>query len=234
MTVTHEKSSVKSVIFSPDDKRIMTLADGKMRTWDVKTGEKIKSFYYVDGLPAIAGYSADGGSIFGSYLSEIAVWDTKSGKMIRTMKGHAKRIRTLHFSQDGHLLISASMDGTAIIWDVKGSEPLKTFSGHSLPLNDACLSPDGTKLITASDDKKFKLWDVTSGQELLTILVIDYNSWVIIHPSGLFDASPEAMMQLYWVKGLEVIPFNTYKDRYWEPDLWSKVLKGLPLRNVTD
>ncbi|MFN5910211.1 MAG: caspase domain-containing protein, partial [Bacteroidota bacterium] len=55
------------------------------------------------------------------------------------------------------------------------------------------------------------------------------NKWVHIHPSGLFDASPQAMELMYWTKGLEVIEFAQLKDRYWVPGLWEKVMKGEPL-----
>ena len=60
----------------------------------------------------------------------------------------------------------------------------------------------------------------------------DPNKWVHLHPSGLFDASPEAMDMMYWTKGPEVIEFSQLKDRYWLPGLWEKVMSGKELPRV--
>ena len=53
-----------------------------------------------------------------------------------------------------------------------------------------------------------------------------------LHPSGLFDASPEAIKLMYWVKDCEIIEFSQLKDRYWLPGLWGKVMSGKELPRV--
>lgn len=100
--------------------------------------------------------------------------------------------------------------------------------GHTNGLNSAVFSPDGTKILTSSSDGSTILWDVASGEQLIQSFIFDEdpNKWVHLHPSGLFDTSPEGMALMYWTKGLEVINFEQLKDRYWEPGLWEKVMRG--------
>lgn len=50
--------------------------------------------------------------------------------------------------------------------------------------------------------------------------------WFHLGPSGLFDASPEALELLYRIKGMEIITFEQLKGRYGPPGLWAKVMKG--------
>jgi len=47
---------------------------------------------------------------------------------------------------------------------------------------------------------------------------------VVKTPEGLFDASPEAMKQLYYTSGFEIIELNQLKERYYEPKLLPKLL----------
>ncbi|KAJ8394216.1 hypothetical protein AAFF_G00047990 [Aldrovandia affinis] len=64
-----------------------------------------------------------------------------------------------------HLLLSASMDGTAKVWDGTGSgQSLRTCSSHGGAVRDACWTPCGRRLLTGSFDTKVKLTDVETGE----------------------------------------------------------------------
>ncbi|KAJ8290511.1 hypothetical protein GJAV_G00013820 [Gymnothorax javanicus] len=69
-----------------------------------------------------------------------------------------------------HLLLSASMDGTAKVWDGSDSgQCLRTCSSHSGAVRDACWSPCGRRLLTGSFDNKVLLTDVETGQEVVGV-----------------------------------------------------------------
>lgn len=106
------------------------------------------------------------------------------------------------------------------------------FEGHSSVVLTANISVDNKFLFTSSNDGTCKIWDIASQNELMTLVLIDSADYIVKTPSGLFDATPGAMEKMYWVKGLDVIEFNQLKDRYWEPGLWEKVMKGEQLRDV--
>ncbi|KAJ8288787.1 hypothetical protein COCON_G00014460 [Conger conger] len=69
-----------------------------------------------------------------------------------------------------HLLLSASMDGTAKVWDGAGSgRCLRTCSSHSGAVRDACWSQCGRRLLTGSFDHKVHLTDVETGQKVVAV-----------------------------------------------------------------
>jgi len=97
------------------------------------------------------------------------------------------------------------------------------------------LSEEGNWLLT-SNDKPYGgniiLSELSSGKDILALNFVNQGTWVVQHASGLFDASQQAMSELYFVQGLDIVEFNQLKERYYEPNLWKKVMSGEKLRNV--
>ena len=58
----------------------------------------------------------------------ICLWDGRSGKRLRELKGHRGAVLSLVFSRDGSRLVSGSADTTGLVWDtsaVRGARPEK-------------------------------------------------------------------------------------------------------------
>ncbi len=94
------------------------------------------------------------------------VWDSQSGRELRTLKGHRALLSSAAFSPDGTRIVTASHDGTAKLWDSQSGRELRTLKGHRALLSSAAFSPDGTQIVTASHDGTAKLWDFRSGSEI--------------------------------------------------------------------
>jgi len=92
-------------------------------------------------------------------------------RCIHKFTGHAKGVQCVRpVSKHGHLLLSASLDGTAKIWDVAGDRRcLRTYAGHTEALRDANLSADATRLATCGFDRFTRVWDVETGACLHTL-----------------------------------------------------------------
>ena len=67
----------------------------------------------------------------GDYEGTIKLWDITTGRLIRTIAGHAKSIWSIAFSSDDRRLLSASGDGTAKLWDATTGQLMRTFEGHT-------------------------------------------------------------------------------------------------------
>ena len=120
-------------------------------------------------------------------------------------------------------------DGTPYkIWDLPSGKLLGDFEKNFVEYN---MDPKN-KLIIEHGNDKVAFVDIATGKTLGTLVSIDTTGWVFLHPSGLFDASPDAMKKLYWVKGLETIDFEQLKERYWQPGLFDMAISGRPLRGV--
>ena len=63
----------------------------------------------------------------GSVDKTVKLWDTDSGKLLRTLEGHSDVVEAIVFSADGQLLASKSGDGTIRIWCCKTWETVVTI-----------------------------------------------------------------------------------------------------------
>ncbi len=77
----------------------------------------------------------------------LRVWDTKTGKEIRSFKGHADFAEAVGFSADGKVLVSGAVDRTMRVWDLAGGQQI---SRHPLAaqtrIGKVAIAPDGKQL----------------------------------------------------------------------------------------
>lgn len=94
----------------------------------------------------------------GSYDSTVAIWDTKSGNLIRRLTGHTDGVKGIYF--DDQKMITASLDKTIRVWNYITGSCISTYRGHQ----DSVLSVDSYKkiIVSASADKTVKVWHVES------------------------------------------------------------------------
>ena len=101
-----------------------------------------------------------------SWDGTIKLWDTASGRELRTLAGHGWGVYRAVFSPDGKQLASASRDGTVRIWDAAAGVNTRTLVADSLAVKSVAWSPEGRLLASSGNDGVVKLWDAASGKEL--------------------------------------------------------------------
>jgi len=100
----------------------------------------------------------------GSFDNTIKLWDTPSGKEIRSFggpAGHQKMVLTVAISPNGQLLASGSADNTLKVWDIPSTSPLQTLASND-GVTSLALSPDGKRLATGGKDGLIQLWDTAT------------------------------------------------------------------------
>jgi len=92
----------------------------------------------------------------GYLLKQIKIWDSKSAKLHRVLRGHKDELYVLESNpRDEHVLLSAGHDGQVFLWDIEQGVCVANFlndidgQGHG-SVFDAKWSPDGT-MIAATD-----------------------------------------------------------------------------------
>ncbi|MCB9082667.1 MAG: caspase family protein, partial [Lewinellaceae bacterium] len=228
-----EEEWVYSVAFSPSGQQVLTISEeGTAKLWDL-SGRKLKTFSVHEEEFSVA-FSPTGEQIltWNRDFGILALWDLR-GRKLKPFFGDEEEVYSFAFSPLGQQFMTIN-DGIPKLWDLNGRE-LQTFTGHTGYANSAVFSPDGQYLLTGGSEGVTKIWNLR-GQELASLISLDEEDWVVLSPTGLFDASPGAMNQLYFVVGgQEVIELEQLKDRYYEPELLAKIMQfsSDPIREVS-
>ena len=108
--------------------------------------------------------------------ASIKVWDTESGDLERTLKGHTAAVNDLCFDEKGMHLASCAADMTVRLWDFNAFTCVKTLRGHEHNVSSVQFINGGTSLLTASRDKTMRVWELATGYCLATLT--GHTDWV--------------------------------------------------------
>ncbi|OZJ02670.1 hypothetical protein BZG36_04060 [Bifiguratus adelaidae] len=110
--------------------------------------------------------------ISGSDDQCINIYDTKTGRLIRTLEGHDGGVWALQYV--GNTLVSGSTDRTVRVWDIERGVCTHVFTGHTstvrclqivMPVNvnpdpkgKPVMQPEYPMIVTGSRDSTLKVW----------------------------------------------------------------------------
>lgn len=202
--------------------------------WRTKTGELVKTLAGTEGQTALS-FSEDSKLLFGNHQNRINVWDIVGGAVVFTNTNPTHNYLGTSVTPDTKHIFAYDPESVYIL-DVSTGKRVQYPSISRISPGPPTFSPeltiDGRFVITNDNRTRIKLFDIKTELESLSWIVLDSSDWVVTHPSGLFDASPNAMNQLYFVDGLNIIELSQLKDRYFEPRLWEKVMENENIRPV--
>lgn len=225
---------IGNVKISPDGRYVASAGEKTIYLWQLDNKELIRKISGHHGEITSLVFSNDSRMLASnSWDNTTRIWEVPSGNQYKILN---IRSQTTEFSNDNNKVLIWTADGTAEIREVSTGKLINILDGAPLGISSTFFIQNSGRVLTTSRDGSWSIWDTQSGNQLISNYIFDSdpNKWVHVHPSGLFDASPEAMELMYWTKGLEVIGFAQLKDRYWVPGLWEKVMKGEPLPDVRD
>jgi WD40 repeat protein len=116
---------------------------------------------------------AGGNLVSGAYDGKLIWWEIESGSQLRTIAGaHAKWIRCVRSTPDGHVVASVGDDMVCRLWDAESGRMIRELRGHdektphdfSSMLYACAFSPDGRALATGDKVGRVMIWDVGSGK----------------------------------------------------------------------
>ncbi|QLE57324.1 WD40 repeat domain-containing protein [Nostoc sp. TCL26-01] len=155
-------SAVQAIAISPDGTILASgSSDNKIRLWNPRTGDPVRTLNSHDGEVKAIAMSPDGQLLFsGSADKTIKIWHLITGQILHTLTGHSDDIKSLVTSPNGQLLFSGSADTTIKIWRITTGKLLHTLTGHSGAINSLALSADAHFLASASTDTTIKIWEL--------------------------------------------------------------------------
>lgn len=183
---------------------------------------------------------------FGGYINAVAISPTETHFALATSKQglqlhklDRKWVRSAEvvfsgrgdvdavaFSPDGSMLAGESENNVICIWNVNTGEKLRELKGHNDKVLALTFSKDGKFLYTTGKDSRIIIWDTQFGTYLGTLFLLGENDWVVVTPNGYFDASPNGMKQLYYVQGIDVLPLESFYERFYTPNLFARIASG--------
>ena len=172
---------VRSLAVSATRRQLATLGNnGFAKIWDYERGAEVLSISVSKPNRPSSQVSSDLGGVNNIAFSPVGkilitalgdpqAWDTTTGKLLRTFRGHSSPWRGLGkgpsifepglaISPDGNRLATCSFeDNTVKVWDMLTGEEVRTLEAGAMPTAVA-FSPDGSILATSSQDG-IMLWD---------------------------------------------------------------------------
>ncbi len=159
---------------APDGRRYAVWEPGDLLTLRDADGKEVfhapTQFRAVDGLA----FSHDGKELAASSMaaSQVAVWDTATGKELRRLDGVRMMGRAMAFSPNGKYLAGLGADGAVHVWGATTGKDLRQFAppkgtptaAPAFTGTPLAFSPDG-KTLAAAQGLAVHVWDVEEGKE---------------------------------------------------------------------
>ncbi len=172
-----ECEGFRYIDFSPDGDLFITRHnDNTLLLWSIKQKKLLTSFTGFVGYLSDAVFTPDGTKVVScsgeseDFDPTIRIWDSETGKNIRTLTGLNGAAICVNISSDGQLVAAGANDGAAKVWRFDSGEELLTLEGHSDQINDIVFSPIGDRIATASEDGTIVIWNTENGESLLKYL----------------------------------------------------------------
>ncbi len=157
---------VNALAFSPDGRTFLSGGDDRIvRSWDVETGNEIRTFNRHGEAVEAVFYSTDGCRALSIDRDGVAYWwDPETGRELRRFE-IPSWVRKVVSTSAGVRILAVHQEKSLVLYDGYSGAPIQTFVGHTELIEDATISNDGRLIASCANDHTVRLWDVQTGKE---------------------------------------------------------------------
>ncbi|OBT94097.1 superkiller [Pseudogymnoascus verrucosus] len=141
-----------------------TTIDGRINVWDISTPKaekKVREYETKGSFGLCVDMSRDGKyTASGHENGAVYVFDNDTGRMMYSMPGLVKPVRTVAFSPAGSRLAAAGDSKIIALYDVQHGEQVANLTGHAAWVFSVDWSDTGEYLLSGSFNGKAKVWSV--------------------------------------------------------------------------
>lgn len=95
----------------------------------------------------------------------IRLWEVKTGRLLRVLRGHNQRVNRIAFDKSGTRLVSGGNDNAIILWDIPTGEQIYKISEHTNIVTNVAFASSDKNIITSSKDGTTVEWDAITGEK---------------------------------------------------------------------
>jgi WD40 repeat protein len=165
--ILQDASGINDIDVSPSGQNLAcATGNGRLVGWNVASKKSDVIFNHNAPIMSVA-YDFENERIaFGDKNGKILIINAQSGKLIKTLSGHASRILDLKFSPDNRMLASSGLDGVIRIWNASDWNDLPVeIKEQESWVKSLAFSPDGSKLYSSSNNNNLiYIWPVKATQ----------------------------------------------------------------------
>jgi WD40 repeat protein len=115
-------------------------------------------------------FSPDGRHLATSGVdSFLRIWDLRTGRQVRELRGSTPYHHTLAYSPDGRRIATGGDDRTVIIWDAREGREIYRLTSLIVKVLSVAFSPDGGRLAIAGEGGDVTIWDTQDWKCTVTI-----------------------------------------------------------------
>ena len=204
---------IMSAMVLPNMEVLSWSEDGTLRIWNRADGTcrlafkaptakcKISSIVSECAVYGCAPFDSSGRIV--SWYSDdiIRIWDTTSGDLWSTLKGHAAKVCGVVVHSNDRVT-SWSLDNTLRVWEVPSGKCLAVLDGHSDWINGALVLPN-SEIVSWSSDKSLRIWNCKTGRcrSVLAGHACPVHGAAILPDMRLASWSPDDQSLLVWNLG---------------------------------
>jgi WD40 repeat protein len=161
-----KSGAVWDLVLAPDGQTLFSCGrDSTAKSWDLRTGESIRSFR-PDPSTLITALDLDHTGTFlalGDMRGRLSVWNARSGVQYYTAPAHGQYITGVAVTPDGKRVVTAGRDDRIRIWQLDDGVPLLEIRADMLWVQAVAVSPDGALIAAAGQDGRIVLWSAADG-----------------------------------------------------------------------
>ena len=215
------------VTVSPDGTRLACVErDGDRRrllVFDATSGKQTAVCAGHRGVRKLA-FSPDGTRLAsGSEDKTVRLWDTATGRLLATCRGHASRIQDLAFRPDGARLVTTSSDETVRQWNAATGEEVEApYDRHTGEVAAAVYSPDGQWVASAGGvDRTVRVWRAKGRQD---VAILHGHTGAVVGVA--FNKDGHRLASLSCESKINLTPDDTVRVWDVDPQATLPVLRG--------
>ncbi|HEY9644193.1 MAG TPA: protein kinase, partial [Coleofasciculaceae cyanobacterium] len=159
------QGAVRSVVFSPDNRYILSGGDDNIiKLWEMKTGKCLRTFQGHWGPVVSVLFTPDRDHILSASVDQtIKLWQIASGQVVQTFKGN-RHLTSLSCSAEGRYVVAGA--DPIRIWDITTGQLVQTLEAQGVQA--VAFSPEGRFVLSAGEEQ-LQLWEVSTGRCLRTL-----------------------------------------------------------------